>query len=64
MVWIVMTTLTGVINLYWQMTSFSQFFEILLELHLFLLYKSRFIDLVRCLHGQLSLQNIQHILGR
>lgn len=41
----------------------SQFFQVFLELHLLLLDQSRLVDLVGSLHGELALEDIQHVVG-
>lgn len=41
----------------------SQLLQILLELHLLLLDEGGLVDLVRCLHGQFSLEDVEHVIG-
>lgn len=41
----------------------SKFFEVLLKLHLLLLDESRLIDLVGGVHGQFSLEDVEHVVS-
>lgn len=42
----------------------SQLLQIFLELHLLLFDQRSLIDLVRCLHRQFSLEDVEHVIGR